>query len=525
MKNRKRLVASIFSLGVLFLPVSSAIALDVPLLTWEKGKTQSVVLGGGSTDASWKVLLKSSSSAALELNSSRANENGFVVYSISIPRDLVSGAYSIVTIGENSPETLVAAIEIIDMRTYSITQVPTDLKFILLALVFWFASLTALRGLDYRTITLVTSTGPKERYLAGEPSESYIEHAHKFVPFEKIRIRIYDQIPDSLFKHLMKSDSRGLHLNLPYMWALLPLLCLVLIVVSVIFGGEVNRLQFEGTSRLVFIFLVFLGSLDIFAGLLTSVAYFAVTLWLIPEFSVAGVSTVATHSLLFLLPALSSAYFTVLTNQKRTSNLVKSFNSLLFRWIAPAVVVHSLFLISRSLTSSVEPSFSLEVMVIAATWSGQQVQLLLSRNGFLKMTKGKVVEEFDLNIGRLISPFFTLLVFVYFQILFYIWTESLYSSVLLSLMVIFPLFFLLIRPTWSKIAFVQKIARNHLLEVALVVVSTLVAFWILEGTPIIDTSSSALFISAGLLPIIFFTIFAFITDTTEKLAPELEVEA
>jgi MFS family permease len=57
------------------------------------------------------------------------------------------------------------------------------------ALALWFSALAALRGKKFRNVTFLTSTGPKERYLAGEPAEGLIQHVHKINRFERIRYR------------------------------------------------------------------------------------------------------------------------------------------------------------------------------------------------------------------------------------------------------------------------------------------------------------------------------------------------
>jgi hypothetical protein len=98
MKNNFRLLAAFLFLATfIFTPL--AIAADIPLLTWEKGKSQSVVLGGGNIDNNWKVFLKSSDAKLIELTPSISNQAGFIVYSLNVPRDISEGAYSVITKG------------------------------------------------------------------------------------------------------------------------------------------------------------------------------------------------------------------------------------------------------------------------------------------------------------------------------------------------------------------------------------------------------------------------------------------
>jgi len=524
MKNRNGLVAFIILLATLLLPATPLSALEIPLLTWEKGKVQSVVLGGGTAVNKWKVFLKSSQAAMLELNPSRSNKDGFVIYSLTLPRDIANGAYSIVTRGANSPETLVAAVQIIDMISYSITQISTDLLFFLLSIAFWLTSLAALRGAHFRRIVFFTSTGPKERYLAGEPAGDFIEHVYKFVPLEKLRIRIYEQIPDSFFKFLLKSDSRGLHLTFPRLWAFLPMIGIGVAAALGVMADSPTQLSFTGFTRILFIGLAFLGSLDIYAGIISAVAFFSVTLWLLPDFSVSSVTAIITNSLCLFLPALASTYFATLASQQNSHGIRRSINSLFFTWATPMLMVHTLFLVSRSLTSSVAPSFGLEVTVIAAVWSGQQIQSYLSRQGIPVLKRPRVVEEFEVTIGRLISPIFAIIVLLYFGILLFVWTDDISNSLWLAAMLTAPFFLLLARPTWSRLLVLQRIRRNYLIEIGLVVIATFVAFIALQEFPIIDSSSAHLFIAVGLLPVLLYALFAFAADLSHSVEKD-EVSA
>jgi hypothetical protein len=106
MKNNLKLVSATFLAIFLVLGLAPANAQDIPLLTWERGKVQSVVLGGGETSKGWKVYLKSQENSVTELSSSTANTNGFIVYSLNVPRDLATGAYSIATREKLAPKHL-----------------------------------------------------------------------------------------------------------------------------------------------------------------------------------------------------------------------------------------------------------------------------------------------------------------------------------------------------------------------------------------------------------------------------------
>lgn len=513
MKNNIKLVSSAFLAIFLVLGLAPASAQDIPLLTWEKGKVQSVVLGGGETSNGWKVYLKSQAGKSIELSGSTANTKGFIVYSINVPRELKPGAYSIVTKGEVGSESLVAAVEIIEMQRYEITKIPGDLLFILLSLALWFTALGALRGDAYRKVSLLYSTGPKERYLNGEPSESYIEYVHKLVPLEKLRIQIYEQIPESFFKVLLKSDSRGLHIQLPWIWAMLPGLTLAL---GGYFGFRTSNtsvFDISGYVIALFIAITFFGSLDIFSGLIAALSFFAIRVWLLPEFSVSAIISTITISFIFFLPALISAYFSSLLYGKIKGQLSNSISTLIFNWVSPFVMVHFIFLIYRSINGSTQSTFSLEILLISAIWAARFIESILSAQGISKHAKSSVVEQVDLTIGRLFSPGSAVATYLFLAILMYIWTSNGVISAALAALICAPLLLLQIRPTASWLEIFRKIKRNHLVEILLTVFSVFSLLKLLERFPVIAGSTPVLFISLGLLPVVIHSIISFAADS------------
>jgi hypothetical protein len=515
MKNNFRLLAALlFFVTFLFTPLAKAA--DIPLLTWEKGKSQSVVLGGGSIDNNWKVFLKSSDSELIELTPSISNQAGFIVYSLNVPRDISEGAYSVITKGDSSPETLVAAVDIVEMQRYEITRVPGDLLFFLLSLALLFSALAALRSKQFRVVTFLTSTGPKERFLAGEPVEGFIEHVHKLNRFEKLRINIYEQLPDSFFKFLLKSDSRGIHLEFPVLWSILPGIS---IAASLVFGYLTRNdvdLAMTGLTLVLLISLTFVGSLDIYSGILGAFFFIAVRLWLLPEFSISSIVLTIVTSLVFFLPALISSYFAALVRKAMVSGFYQVMNGLIFQWVIPLAVLHSSFLIQRSLTGSTQSSFGIEALLAAAIFSGRQIEEFLSNSGLKWRKRVRMVEEFEITLGRLISPSFVFSIFSLLVVIFYSWTITFLTAFSLGLIVTSPLFLLIVRPTWQGLKFLNKVKRNHLFEMTAVAVLSIGAFLGVQFLPFVAGTSALQIIFLGLLPVFLHALISFAADLSER---------
>jgi hypothetical protein len=515
MKNNFRLLAAFLFLATFFF-TPLAIAADIPLLTWEKGKSQSVVLGGGNIDNNWKVFLKSSDAKLIELTPSISNQAGFIVYSLNVPRDISEGAYSVITKGDSSPETLVAAIEIVEMQRYEITRVPGDLLFFLLSLALWFSALAALRGKQFRVVTFLTSTGPKERFLAGEPVEGFIEHVHKLNRFEKLRINIYEQLPDSFFKFLLKSDSRGIHLEFPILWSLLPGIS---IAVSSVLGYLTRNdldLSVVGLALVLLISLSFIGSLDIYSGILGAFAFIAVRLWLLPDFSISSIALTIVTSLVFFLPALISSYFAALVTKTMVSGVYQTMNASIFQWLFPLVFLHSAFLIQRSITGSTQSTLGVEALLAAAVFSGRQIETFLSNSGLKWRKRVRIVEEFEITLGRLMSPSFVFSIFTLLVVIFYSWTLTFSTAITLGLIVTSPLFLLVIRPTWQGLRFLNKVKRNHLVEMLAVVALSIAAFMGVQYLPFVAGTSAIQIVFLGLLPVFLHALISFAADLSER---------
>ena len=88
----KRLkVIELAVIALIFAPVAAQ-GFDIPLLTWERGREQQVVLGGGAYTQKWIVTLEGNGQPVQTFKASEKNGAGYVVYSLYIPADFATGA-------------------------------------------------------------------------------------------------------------------------------------------------------------------------------------------------------------------------------------------------------------------------------------------------------------------------------------------------------------------------------------------------------------------------------------------------
>jgi hypothetical protein len=175
-------------------------------------------------------------------------------------------------------------------------------------------------------------------------------------------------------------------------------------------------------------------------------------------------------------------------------------------------MVHFFFLVYRSINGSTQSTLSLEVLLISAVWAARFIESMLSTQKVSENAKSNVVEQVDLNIGRLISPSFTVATYVFLAILMYIWTSNGLISLALAAMICAPLLLLQIRPTASWLDVFKKIRRNYLVEILISVFAVFALLKLLEKFPVIAGSSPSLFISLGIAPVVIHSMIAFAAD-------------
>jgi len=204
-----KLFASIL-LAFTVLSMAPANAQDIPVLSWEKGKEHSIVLGGNSQVKDWKIQLTSTTGQTLDFRQSKLDPKGYVVFSVQIPDSFESGIYTVVTTGVNVSPKIVAGVKVVNLSDYNLIQVPTKLILILLTLVFLISTLSMMRMQKYERI----------EYLRAKPVEQL---PGMFNYFAKFRVGAVEELHKSLFKFQLIREGELLHKLSPITWASLPI--------------------------------------------------------------------------------------------------------------------------------------------------------------------------------------------------------------------------------------------------------------------------------------------------------------
>jgi hypothetical protein len=107
-------------LGILFTfpTITIAQAVDTPELTWQRGRQQSITLGGNTAEKLWQIKLEANGKS-LKFDQSSISKNGFIVYTIEIPEDLSVGRYQVVVSGPATTTNTVAYVNISPTVSYN----------------------------------------------------------------------------------------------------------------------------------------------------------------------------------------------------------------------------------------------------------------------------------------------------------------------------------------------------------------------------------------------------------------------
>ena len=298
----------------LFIGSSAAQAVDVPDLSWERGRQQSVTLGGDTKSVLWNISLEGFGQS-LPFSRSSVNDAGFIVYSIEIPEKLPVGRYQIVVRGPNTADTTTGYVNVLNTVSYDPLSDP--------------------RGVGVIAVAAFTLLA----FFAGNKSESESSEQEEEdssalgsvdTNYQGIKIKHRGRGDDSVFvrsnfartldgwRHVavltmarrspltmrVSADGSYLQAIIGPLAIALPATGLALGAWLGIIGDVANSLI--PTSLALILLIVIVGILDAFSGLLAFVSYLLVILARGGIDNVADIRTLLGFSLLLFTPSLAA---------------------------------------------------------------------------------------------------------------------------------------------------------------------------------------------------------------------------
>ena len=259
--------------------ISAAAATDIPNLSWERGREQSITLGGNTSSQLWSISLAGPEGKDLIFSKSSANQSGFFVYHVFIPLDYPVGTYDII-VKSPTEENVVAHVQIELAQNYDPLSDPK--------------AVGGLAVLAFSLLSAFASSNRTEGNTSGEKSETLdslegeyhsIKIARRgwfdrlglgrsrFIFFldEYRHIITYELSPKSSLLQRIFADGSYLQALLGPIGALTPIVGIVLGFFCGVHSNSATNVVPVGAGYVLAILL--LGLFDSMAGLFAALSY------------------------------------------------------------------------------------------------------------------------------------------------------------------------------------------------------------------------------------------------------------
>lgn len=437
---------SYFLLSFLFLFIgsSAAQAVDVPELSWERGREQSITLGGETKSVLWSISLEGMGKS-LAFDRSSTNDAGFIVYSIQIPEDLAVGRYQVIVRGPNSPASTTGYVNILESVSYDPLSDPRGVGLLAVAA---YTLLTFFSGNKNESENTGEEDDEEDSSALGSVDTNYqgikVKHRGRGDDSTFVRTNFARKI-DS-WRHLaVLTMARRSPLTMrisadgSYLQAVIGPIALLLPIFAAIFGVAmgfsteiINSLI--PTSLALVLLIVVIGILDAFSGLVAFTSYLLVVFARGGIDNTADIRTLLGFSLLLFTPSLAAGATRPLRRAREDWDLWERVTDFLVSTILTTWAIKSMVLaldgFARQKTEIATHSTLIAVVGGSLIFVRYGLEELVSRYAPARMefmTPAKVASQ-DLD-SFLITQCVRAAIFVFFMIGFFGFTWQILVAV------------------------------------------------------------------------------------------------
>jgi hypothetical protein len=502
MKSKLLAPVALF-VGVIF--STPSLALDIPLLTWEQGKSQSVVLGGPTASDNWQVSLVAASGVKTSFRASAINNAGFRVYTIDLSNGQAAGRYTVETQGPGSPRNVVSEVLVVPAESYEVPMAPFDLLFILGFLAVFLSAVVSVRKAKTVVSSFPNPIADIENLVLGKDLRSI--KRFKVNSLESKRVRFLNGLPESFLKKLLLADS-NFSFTLPLSgFVYLPILSITL--GSLLFLSHESREPFSQVSYLLLALLIVVSHLDVLAGILGAISFLAFHVVLSGALDVRNGFAALVLVGVFIFPAMFSIIGKLTSIElHRSAKVTYSVLSIFGILYIPCA-----YLVIKSLTPGITLSsdgipYLMVFALISIALKNQLMDKFLGRG-----SKNSAERSPETSIPRLFSDGSIVVLSVALTILFMNWTENLTISLLAAFAWTVPLLLSSIRLDGVVIRFFSRVPRVIWLEIALVLSALLGIFLIARKLPYLVEDVSALLLVILAIPSAIHALFVLLVSS------------
>ena len=509
-----RLAALILLVSVL--GTHSAIGLEIPLLTWEQGKSQSVVLGGPTASNNWRVNLYSESGFNAPFKASKINSAGYRVFTIDLPANLPEGSYIITTKGPGSPTTSVAQVLVVPLLIYEVPRAPIDLLALLLSLGLLLSFVISKRSRKVRIPFHRNLLSDITKLATGDELGS--ARSLKFNSLEKKRAEIFDSMTGGTFKSVLFLDANVLLNKRRSLYWVLPSVCALLgCVLSVIHLSDSNF--FTPTDLVLITIIITISFFDVFSGFSALITYLALSFALQDGLGIRELVLNVSVAGMFVIPALFLMYGILLTRPKELGVLrVDSLTSFLGVLYLPWV-----YFLARSI-GQVDDFSLFKIGALIAISIGL---MLFKKHITLRFLNTSIKDSEEVQIQnsishRIVSPSAVLVFGLLMLSVFFNWTQNLGYSLMAAIAWSLPLWATILRFESPFFLRFQILPRSEFIEIIVVGFGICVAFELMRSQPLLVQDRSSVLLSVMSIPLILHGLYVLVADSGRAKERELE---
>lgn len=519
MKSKKISLALLLAfISFLFAPAASAA--DIPFLTWERGKQQTIVLGASQGVGNFKIFLIAEGQEDREFSASLPNSSGYIVYSLELPSDLPLGGYAVETRGAGRPNTAVAAVNVIERNYYTITSIPLDLRLIFTFYAIIVSSFAVIRARKYSTLSF--NRDKSHRRSKGEESNTS-RVPGLFQPFYKFRSRRQAEMEISFLKFITYKDGEPLHKASPILWALTPFITFLL-GLYMSYGIQATTVIPNVAIGLILI-VALVGAFDAFSGATAAAGFIFASLILGDVNGMRSFLAVVAFTMAWYMPSmLASMYLLVLRvdftdNAGKISSAAKDVLALVVSAIFGSLAVVISAILTDSLVINIQGDsfvrWPLMAFVAAVIVLKNLTEVLINNARAKKASEVEVLTE-SIFLARVISPGMTFMLAVAFFGITYVWTEKPLQSFIASLIISAPFFLsFMVFPEVAGKRF-PMIRRSLITETVLIAAFTAATYAGIQYLPMTTRQKAQAFILIGLVPVLIHAIYSALVVSSER---------
>lgn len=517
-KMSKKLLSLLFLSLFSVLSIPSAHALDIPILTWERGKVQNIVVGNASQQKNWTIKLLSERDAVVTFKPSKVNSNGFIVYSGDLPSDLPLGQYSVIVFGDGSGGgTQISQVRVITLRHFSILDSSHDIGNLGICLTFILVFLSTMKAKKYSFIRFF-----REDKLHEDGTLLYAKSipriAYKYYLF---RVHSLESFKPSLMKFHLEFDDSFLHKLSPLSWVLLPTVGLL----AGVHGGLVIGYQSLKFPLYSLALLTVISMVDAYSAIFV-ISGFAISQIVLGEvMNMRAVIELSALGLAWVGTSFLSSHLQLLISQELSHDsgfskkLAKKVSMVLLAALTSATFFYLAFLLAQSLSNgSVMPRGSvIAVAVLAGLVS--VVKYFIHDSQDVKIFGSPRIESLEYyhhDVDQIITPFWTVLIILAAFFGAFVWTEDWIISLLFGLLNVIFFGLLILKFSSHDFKYILRWERSILIEPITMAFLSYCLFLYIDKLPFQTSDRSMLFILGVYIIAIAHNILSQLLEITQS---------